>query len=159
MGHGKGPHDGARACLKWALWKEQLKANGIPFQNITQVVSFIQSSMNLEHVYEHAQMDVKHNFIEVKVGEVNMTHGYDCWIVTNSKSFHYVRSITHSNNVFMETRELSCFCDTCVDYILEGDCDSKSHVAPWTLLTLPPYSASNALSLEVKHLFSTSFYN
>jgi len=29
-GHGKGPRDGARACLKQALQKEQLKPHGIP---------------------------------------------------------------------------------------------------------------------------------
>lgn len=74
---GKGPMM-ELTCLKWTLWKEQLKVNGIPLQNAAQVVSFLQSSINSEHAtYEHVWMDVKHNFIEVKVGEANMTHGYD----------------------------------------------------------------------------------
>lgn len=47
-------------------------------------------------------------------------------------------SISHVNNVLLETREFSCFCDKCVDDIVEGDCDSKLHVSPWTLLTLRP---------------------
>jgi hypothetical protein len=44
-----------------------------------QQVAFLQSSMNLGHAtYEHAWLDVKHNFMEIKVGEVNRTHGYNC---------------------------------------------------------------------------------
>jgi hypothetical protein len=44
--------------------------------------------------------------------------------------------VTHSNNVLLETKEFSYFYDKCVDDIPEGDCDSKLHVVPWTLLTL-----------------------
>jgi hypothetical protein len=39
--HGKGPHNGARACLKQALQKEQLKPNGILLQNAQDVVSIL----------------------------------------------------------------------------------------------------------------------
>ncbi len=95
--------------------------------------------MSLRHVaYEHIRLDVKHNFMELKVGEVDRTHGYNCRTIPRSKSLHYVRSISHANNVLLETREFSCFCDKCVDDIAEGNCDSKLHVSPWTLLTLQP---------------------
>jgi hypothetical protein len=38
----------------------------------------------------------------------------------------------------LETTKFSCFCDKCVDDIVEGECHSKLHVSPWTLFTLRP---------------------
>ncbi len=49
-GHGKGLHDGARACLKQAIWKEQLKANGEILHNALDVVNFLRTNMSLPHV-------------------------------------------------------------------------------------------------------------
>jgi hypothetical protein len=82
--------------------------------------------------------------MELKVGEVDRTHGYSCRTIARSRSLYYVRLISHANNVLLETKEFSCFCDKCVDDIAEGDCDSKLHVSPWILLTLQPCNSSNA---------------
>ncbi len=58
------------------LQKEQLKQHGILFQNAQHVISFLQSSMNLGHAtYENVQFHVDYIFIEIKVGEMNKTHG------------------------------------------------------------------------------------
>jgi hypothetical protein len=80
--------------------------------------------------------------MELKVGEVNRTHGYNCQTIARSISLHFVRFISHANNVLLVTKEFSCFCDKCVDDIVEGDCDSKLHVSLWTLLTLQPCNSS-----------------
>lgn len=93
--------------------------------------------MILGHVaYECARLDVKHNFIEIKLGEANKTHGYNCQTVPSSRSLHSMWFVSHSNNVLLETKQFSCFCDKCVDDTPEGDCESQSHVVPWILLTL-----------------------
>jgi hypothetical protein len=62
--------------LKQALQKEQFKQHGILLQNAQHVISFLWSLMNLGHaIYENAQFHVDYIFIEIKVGEVNRTHG------------------------------------------------------------------------------------
>lgn len=66
--------------------------------------------MTLRHVaHECARLDVKCNYIQVKLGKVNMTHDYNCQTVPSSRSFHYVQSVSHSNNVLLKTRKFSCF--------------------------------------------------
>jgi hypothetical protein len=87
---------------------------------------------------------VDRNFIEIKVGEVNKTRGYNCRIVAGFRSLHSMQSISHASNVLVESREFSCFCDKCIDDLPKRDCSSKSHVAPWTLVTLQPCSSPNA---------------
>ncbi len=122
-----------------------MKPNGILIQNAKDVVSFLRSSMSLGHAaYENAQLHVDRNFIKIKVGEVNRTHRYNRQIVVNSRSLQSMRSISHASYMLLETKELSCFCDKCIDDLAKGDCSSKSHVAPWTLVTLQPYSSFDA---------------
>jgi hypothetical protein len=41
IGHGKGPHDGARAILKMFLKKSQLDVNGPKLQNAEDVVTLM----------------------------------------------------------------------------------------------------------------------
>jgi len=82
--------------------------------------------------------------MEIKVGEVNRTHGYNCQTIVGPRSLHSMWFVGHANNVLLETKNFSCFYDKCVDDIVERDCDSKLHVSPWTLLTLQPYNSSNA---------------
>jgi hypothetical protein len=67
MGHGKGPHVGARAYLKQAIRKEQLKPHGENLQNAHNVILYLQRSMSQPRVaYEGAQKDAKRVFWEMK---------------------------------------------------------------------------------------------
>ncbi len=51
-GHGKGPHDGGRAMIKWFLRREQLNPQGRKLQNATEIVAFLceQLSSRVDHV-------------------------------------------------------------------------------------------------------------
>jgi hypothetical protein len=145
FGHGKGPHDGAGACLKQALRKEQLKPYGARLQNASDVVEFLKNSMNKEHAaYVGARREVKRNFHEIKESMVDRHHGFNCRTVKGSRSLHSVRSMSHSNNVLLETRALACFCTGCVDPKPGLLCVSTSHVPPWKLVTLQPCAADDA---------------
>jgi hypothetical protein len=108
--HGKGPHDGAKTCLKQTLPKEQLKSNGILLQNAQDVVSFLRSLMSLGHAtYENVRLHVDQNFIEIKIGEMNRTHGYNCQIIEGFRSLHFMQSVSNASNVLLENRKFSCF--------------------------------------------------
>jgi hypothetical protein len=52
--------------------------------------------------------------------------------------------VSASNNVHLETRELSCFCCHYIENVL-GDYTSKGYVDPWRLVTLEPYHATYVL--------------
>jgi hypothetical protein len=41
LGHGKRPHDGAGALVKWFVQREQLKSHGVKLQNVLEVVQFL----------------------------------------------------------------------------------------------------------------------
>ena len=144
-GHGKGPHDGAGACLKRALRKEQLKPYGARLQNATDVVDFLKSSMNKEHAaYAGARREVIRHFHDIKENDVDRQHSFNCRTVKGSRGLHSVRSMGHSNNVLLETRPLACFCDGCVEPKPGLFCVSTSHVPPWKLVTLQPCAADDA---------------
>jgi hypothetical protein len=49
-GHGKGPHDGAGACLKQCLRKEQLKPDATKLHNVAVVVAYLKGAMNMVNV-------------------------------------------------------------------------------------------------------------
>ena len=72
-GHGKGPHDGAGACLKQTLRKEQIKPNSIRLHNAADVVSFLKVAMNLANgAYPWAKRVVERHFHLIKVIFVKM---------------------------------------------------------------------------------------
>ena len=144
-GHGKGPHDGAGACVKQALRKEQLKAqDGVILQNAHDVVMFLEKTMDRQHLaYEGARRDVNRNFWEIKLGDVNRDHGYDCRTIVGSRSKHSVRSVSSTNNTLLEIREFSCFCIHCTDGV-PGKCPQRNHVDNWNLITLEPCNSFDA---------------
>lgn len=41
--------------------------------------------------------------MEIKVGEVNRTHGYNCRTIVGSRSLHSMWFVGHANNVLLET--------------------------------------------------------
>ena len=71
--HGKGEHDGAGAVLKRALTHEQLKIDGVHMNCASHVVEFLRTNMSTSAtgVYSSQVRDIKREFWEVKIDEVN----------------------------------------------------------------------------------------
>jgi hypothetical protein len=110
-GHGKGPHDGAGACLKQTLWKEQLQPNSTQLRGARDVVSFLEEAMDLPNaVYLEAWRLVDWHFKVIGEFEVAQEQERNCKTVYGSRSLHSVCSVNHMNNVLLEAREFSCFC-------------------------------------------------
>lgn len=139
-GHGKGPHDGAGACLKCGLRKEQLRINSTRLHNAEDVVHFLRSSMNQPHAaYPEARRDVKRNFILIGKTEVCRKVSMGCKTVSGSRSVHSVRSIGPSNNVLLEVKDYSCFCASCIVRVnTRIPCPNRAYAGPWTLKTMEP---------------------
>jgi len=58
---------------------EQLQANGAKLHNASNVTNFLHIAMNASHVaYSRAKLEVVRNFIEIKVGEVDSQHLFNC---------------------------------------------------------------------------------
>ena len=70
-GHGKGPHDGAGACVKQALRREQVKEDSVKLHNATNVVNFLRVDMNLPHAaYPSARQHVVRHFHLIGITDV-----------------------------------------------------------------------------------------
>jgi hypothetical protein len=78
----------------------------------------------------------------MKEGDFERIQGFDYRIVVGYRNMHSMQVVTASNNVFLETRELFCFCCHYIEDVL-GDCTSKGYVDPWRLVTLEPCHATN----------------
>lgn len=148
-GHGKGPHDGAGACLKQTLRKEQLKPDSIRLHNAADVVSFLKVAMNLPNgAYPRAKRVVEWHFHLIEKTEVCRKNPLACRTVPGSRSMHSIRSVSHTNNVLLQCRDYSCFCRACVSVHAFGRCPNHLHVAPWKLVTLDPRRADEAVQEE-----------
>ncbi|KAG0631145.1 hypothetical protein M758_1G230800 [Ceratodon purpureus] len=144
-GHGKGPHDGAGACVKRALRKEQLKEDSVKLHNATDVVSFLRVEMNLPHAaYPNAKQHVVRHFHLIGLSEVPRDKPLACQTVPGSRSLHSIRSVSHTNNVLLECRDFCCFCSAC-GRGESGVCANAAHVRPWELVTLQPLSSDDAV--------------
>ena len=130
-GHGKGPHDGASACLKQGLRKEQLKVNATKLHNALDVVLFLRSSMNQPHAaYPGARREVDRNFILIGKMEVNQQNSMACKTVPGSRSIHSICSVGNNNNTLLEMKDFSCFCNICVRRSASCEvCPNRSHTA------------------------------
>lgn len=149
-GHGKGPHDGAGACLKSGLRKEQLRVDSTRLHNAEDVVHFLRSSMNQPHAaYPGARRDVKRSFLLIGKTEVCRKVSMGCKTVSGSRSIHSVRSVGPSNNVLLEVKDYSCFCVGCVSREEAGNlCPNRAYAGPWTLKTLEPLRPEDAVQEE-----------
>jgi hypothetical protein len=82
IGHGKGTHDGARACFKQCIKIAQSQSNGVKLHNAYDVTKFLRTAMNIAHAtYPKARLEVAKNFIEIQVGEVDRQCLYSYKIV------------------------------------------------------------------------------
>ena len=71
IGHGKGPHDGAGACLKQSIWKEQVWPNSKQLHYASDVASYLEMAMNFFNgVYPLARQIVYRHFIFIGIDEV-----------------------------------------------------------------------------------------
>jgi hypothetical protein len=48
-------------------------------------------------------------FWEMKIRDVNRTHGFNYKIVSGFRNMHLVHSMSHYNNVLLQVRDFSCF--------------------------------------------------
>jgi hypothetical protein len=133
--------------LKQSLRKEQLRPNSRSMQNASDVVSYLKEAMNMPHAaYPLARRPVDRHFWEIPLeGGVDRSNPMNCRTVDGSRSMHSIRSVSHTNNVLLEARDYSCFCERCVFNVQEIPCPSTTHVSPWRLLTLEPTDSSEAL--------------
>jgi hypothetical protein len=102
--HGKGQWDGVITHVKSVLCSEQMKIVGATkLQNALDVCNFLQTSMG-----EAIQQEVKQYFHEIRLGDVDCTHGYEAHIVSGSRSKHVICFISHLNKSLLHVQELSC---------------------------------------------------
>ncbi len=66
--------------MKQVIRKEQLKADGVVFHTILiNVLNFLKANMSLLHAtYATTRRQLQRIFWEIKVGDVNRNHGFDC---------------------------------------------------------------------------------
>jgi hypothetical protein len=144
-GHEKGPHDGAGACLKQTLRKEQLRPSSTQLCGAGDVVRFLEEAMDLPNTtYLEARRLVDRHFKLIGEFEVAREQERNCKTVYGSRSLHLVRSVNHLNNFLLEAREFSCFCPQCVTGT-GGNCLKGSHASPWQLITLEPVNSDDVL--------------
>lgn len=147
-GHGKGPHDGAGACLKQNIRKEQLRPGSRWLHGAADVVDYLKTSMNRPNgAYPAARRVVDRHFTLIGKTEVCRRLSMACATVSGSRSMHSIRSVGPQNNVQLQVRDFSCFCNFCVDS--EGEsCSSFTFVKPWRVVTLVPTSTDEAVQEE-----------
>jgi len=136
-GHGKGEHDGAGACVKTALRREELKLSTIStIRNVQSIVRWCTSVMGEESAMRAESTRKRHvDIFFWEVVDIDRSHAWECKTVPGTRGFHSVRS---SDNPVFEiwTRKLACFCLPCCD----GDwdvCESLDWVDGWDRISLP----------------------
>jgi hypothetical protein len=111
---------------------------GTKLQNASDVVTFLQTSMGKAHLaYSGAQQEVRRYFHEIKMGDVNCTHGYETQTIEGCRSKHSIPVVSHLNKTLLHVCELSCFYKFYLDGG-DGPCDNKTHAATFDLVTLEP---------------------
>ena len=143
--HGKGPHDGVGACLKQTLRKEQLKPGSRRLQNAKDVIEFLKFTMNMPNLaYPRAKRLVSRHFIDIGEFEVTKDEALNCKGIAGSRSMYSIWSVSPTNNVLLEVREFSCFCEYCTKEN-PGTCPNKDYVEPWKLMTLEPIQVGDVV--------------
>ena len=122
--HGKGEHNGASACIKTALQREQMKFIGMSLQHAESIVKWCTTMTGDQST---RKIQVRRSFWEVT--NADRSHTYRVNIVQGTRGFHSIRS---SDNSTLEiwTRKMSCYCDSCS--IVEWDeCELSEWVDTW----------------------------
>lgn len=147
-GHGKGPHDGAGACLKQSIRKEQLRPDSRRLHGAEDVVNYLKTSMNRPHAaYPAAKRVVDRHFTLVGKSDVCRKMSMGCATINGSRSMHSIRSVGLQNSTLLQVRDFSCFCSFCLSN--EGvSCSSTAFVKPWKVVTLVPTSRTEGMQEE-----------
>jgi hypothetical protein len=144
-GHGKGPHDGAGACLKQSIRKEQLRPCSRKLHGAADVVDYLKTSMNrLNGAYPAAKRMVDRHFHLTGRSEVSRANPKACATIEGTRSMHSVRSVGPANNVLLQVRNYSCFCSSCVQGGGEP-CPNHKYAEPWKLVALEPVATEEAI--------------
>jgi len=92
--------------------------------------------MSLPHAaYVIAKRQLQQVFLQIKVGDVNRNHGFDCRTIIGFHSMHSIRSMSHHNNVLLQVKDFSCFYCHCINGTL-GVYVSIDYIKPSKLATL-----------------------
>ena len=135
-GHGKGEHDGAGACIKTALRREEMRVMTNPHiqdaQSIVEWCSATMSNRTKEQRTSTGTGNVVRNFWHVV--DIDRSCSYTCNTVQGTRGFHSVRS---SNNPLFEiwTQTLACFCDPYSNGNWD-ECESNDWVDGWDRVSL-----------------------
>ena len=108
-GHGKGEHDGAGACVKRALSREQLKfEEKAKLKNAHEIVEWCN-----KYLYTGSSQNSTIKRFFYLVEENNIPSRCDCDTISGSAKWHSFRS-SDCNTWIIWTRELACFCQFCL---------------------------------------------
>ena len=107
FGHGKGEHDGAGACVKRALVKEQLKISAAELLDACSIVDWCSLALSQ---WGNFYSVVCRFFWLVEEGSIGDRS--DCATVRDSSKMHSFRS-SDSSTWTIWTRQLACFCPSC----------------------------------------------
>ncbi|KAH9304182.1 hypothetical protein KI387_008586, partial [Taxus chinensis] len=152
-GHGKGEHDGAGACVKRALTREELKyKDGAKLKDAKSIVEWCTDNM-ARGSQENSTVCRYFWLIEEK----HIANYEDCMTLTGSSDMHSFCS-SDATSWAVWTRKLTCFCASCIEFVT-AECDSQEWVEGWIcrpLTPLPSYQPPQALQLVSADEVTTS---
>ena len=132
VGHGKGEHDGAGACVKRALSREELKyKGGTILENVETIVQWCNSSMGLGNTCKSM---VSRYFWLIREPNINFFQDF-CTLIGSSEMHSFQSSNVVSLGI--HTRKLACFCSSCMLHLWD-ECKSKEWVDQWSCRLLNP---------------------
>ncbi|KAL3696603.1 hypothetical protein R1sor_010679 [Riccia sorocarpa] len=101
-------------------------------------IGFLTGKFELDQEMAYGQtQNVRRFFWEIKVGEVDRSKELDCLPIKGTRSLHCFHGYSRVNPTLLKTRELSCFCPSCVDD--EGvNCPNKRYTGDWKLENVHP---------------------
>ena len=103
-GYGKGEHDDARACVKRALRREELKyEGGAILLNTETIVEWCNSTMGLGNTSK--SMISRYFWL---ICEPNIENFQDCWTLIGSSEMHSFQS-SNAMSLAIHNRKLACF--------------------------------------------------
>ena len=149
-GHGNGEHDGAGACLKTSLRREEMRCMGGPhIWNAESTVRWCKEKMSDRTTEQHIPTGRGHvvrNFQNVV--DIDRSRSYSCSTVQGTCGFH---SVQISNNALFEiwTRKLACFCGSCSSCEWD-EFESMDWVDEWdhVSLAVDPRAVVETIQLE-----------
>lgn len=117
-GHGKGPHDGARAIIKCFIRREQLSAHGRKLQNASEVVNFPRTNLSKcsKSSYVRKKKPFCRVFWHVKSDDVDhCSFSFACDNIESTKKIHCIYATNKHVLTQLLVKPLACFCALCVD--------------------------------------------